>query len=150
MPQSLAKIYIHLVFSTKNREPLIDSSIEKELFPYLAKVFRECDSPSLAINSAYDHIHCLFLLSRKFPVCDVIEEIKKSSSKWIKTKGSQYSNFYWQNGYGAFSIGQSGIENVKRYIARQKEHHRRKTFKEEYLQFLKKYEVEYDERYVWD
>ena len=150
MPQSLAKIFVHLVFSTKHRQSLIDPEIETELFPYMAKVFRECDSPSLTINGTEDHIHALFLLSRKVPVCDVVEEVKKSTSKWIKTKGSKYSNFYWQNGYGAFSIGQSNIDALKHYIARQKVHHRRKTFKEEYLQLLKKYEMEYDERYVWD
>ena len=108
MPQSLAKVYIHLVFSTKYRVNLIDEKIEAELFPYLATIFRENDSPSLAINAAWNHVHSLFLLSRKVALCDVIEEVKKSSSKWIKTKGAQYRKFYWQNGYGAFSVSQSG------------------------------------------
>ncbi len=150
MPQSLAKIYIHLVFSTKNRVRMIDEEIEAELFPYMAKVFRENDSPSLAINAAENHVHSLFLLSRKVALCDVIEEVKKSSSKWIKTKGERYRKFYWQNGYGAFSVSQSNLDVVKRYIARQKVHHRKISFKEEYLEFLDKYQVEYDERYVWD
>jgi REP element-mobilizing transposase RayT len=150
MPQSLVKIYVHLTFSTKNRQPIIDPKIESELFPYMAKIFRENDSPSLTINGIEDHVHCLFLLSKKIPICDVVEEVKKSSSKWIKTKGVEYKNFYWQHGYGAFSVSQSGIEAVKNYIARQKIHHRKKTFKAEFVELLKKYEIDYDERYVWD
>ena len=150
MPQSLTKIFVHLTFSTKHRQPLIKTEIENELFPYIAKIFRECDSPILAINGISDHIHVLFLLSRKTPLCDVIEEVKKNSSKWIKTKGTEYKNFYWENGYGAFSVSQSKVDRVKSYIAKQKIHHKKKDFKEEYLQLLKKYEIEYDERYVWD
>jgi putative transposase len=150
MPQSLAKIYIHLVYSTKNRVNLIDEEIEKELFPYIAKIFRENDSPSLAINAAGNHVHSIFLLSRKVALCDVIEEVKKSSSKWIKTKGAQYKKFYWQNGYGAFSVSQSHVDAVKKYIARQKIHHRKRSFTVEYLELLEKYKVQFDERYVWD
>ena len=116
----------------------------------MAKIFRECDSPSIAINGTNDHIHVLFLLSKKIALCDVIEEVKKNSSKWAKTKGMRYNKFYWQNGYGAFSIGQSNVDAVKKYIAQQKIHHERKSFKEEFLQLLKKYDIEYDERYVWD
>ncbi|MBC8181430.1 transposase [candidate division KSB1 bacterium] len=150
MPQSLVKIYVHLTFSTKKWQPFIDQKIEKELFPYMAKIFREKDSPSLAINGVEDHVHCLFLLSKKIPICDVVEEVKKCSSKWIKTKGVEYKNFYWQHGYGAFSVSQSGVEPVKKYIAKQKIHHHKKTFKKEFVELLKKYEVKYDERYVWD
>ena len=150
MPQSLAKILIHLTFSTKHHQPLIDIELEQQLFPYMAKIFRECDSPSLAINGTKDHIHVLFLLSKKIALCDVIEEVKKNSSKWAKTKGMRYSKFYWQNGYGAFSIGQSNVDAVKKYIAQQKMHHERKSFKEEFSQLLKKYDIEYDEQYVWD
>jgi REP element-mobilizing transposase RayT len=150
MPQSHASILIHLIFSTKNREPLITPEVEPELFPYMATVFREMDSPSLTINGTADHVHCLFRLSRKQPIMDVIEEVKKSSSKWIKTKGDAFAKFYWQLGYGAFSIGESGVAALKRYIANQKEHHRTKTFQEEFRAFLQKYKIEYDERYVWD
>ncbi len=150
MPQSFAQIYIHLVFSTKNHQKFLDSKIEKELFPYMATIFKELDSPGLIINGAEDHIHSLFLLSKKIPLCDVIENIKKKTSKWIKTKGDKYSNFYWQNGYGAFSLGQSNVDAAKKYIAKQKSHHKKMTFKEEYVQLLKKYDMKYDERYVWD
>ena len=150
MPQSLSSILIHLVFSTRNREPFITTSIEKELHPYLASIFRAVKSPSLCLDGTTDHIHILFSLSRIIKISDVVEEVKTESSKWIKTKGSEFRNFHWQKGYGAFSIGQSQVENLKRYIARQKLHHQRVTFQDEYRRFLKTYGIEYDERYVWD
>jgi REP element-mobilizing transposase RayT len=150
MPQSLSSILIHLVFSTKHREPYITSEIEPELHAYLAAVFHECHSPALAVNGTANHIHALFKLARTVAVAEVVEEVKKRSSKWAKTKGDLYRNFQWQTGYGAFSIGQSNVTALKNYIAEQKEHHRHKPFEEEYRSFLKKYGVEYDERYVWD
>ncbi|MDZ7360012.1 MAG: IS200/IS605 family transposase [candidate division KSB1 bacterium] len=150
MPQSLASVLVHIVFSTKHRQPLIKPEIEKELFSYMAAIFRQYDSPAITINGNDDHVHILCALSRKMALSDLLEEVKKSSSKWIKTKGAAYKNFYWQNGYGAFSIGQSGVEALKKYIATQKEHHRRKTFQDEFREFLKLYNIEYDERYVWD
>ena len=150
MPQSLASILIHLIFSTKHRQPFISSEIEPELYAYMATVFRAVDSPSLAINGTADHVHCLFQLSRKVPLCEVVEEIKKQPSKWIKTKGPHFASFQWQTGYGAFSLGGSQLEAVRQYISRQKEHHRRVSFQEEFRAFLSRYRVEYDERYVWD
>lgn len=150
MAQSLSSILIHLVFSTKLREPFITPEIEPELHAYLAVVFRECNSPSLLVGGAKDHIHALFALSRTAPVADVVEEVKKSSSKLMKTKGREFRNFQWQAGYGAFSIGQSSVVDLKRYIANQKNHHRRRSFQDEYRALLKKYNVEFDERYVWD
>jgi len=150
MPQSLASILVHLIFSTKNRQPLILPDVEPELFPYMATVFRGLDSPVLALNGTTDHLHVLFRLGRKIAVADVVEEIKTSSSKWIKTKGPAYRGFYWQNGYGAFSIGESGVAALKSYIAGQKEHHRKTSFQDEYRAFMAKYRIDYDERYVWD
>jgi REP-associated tyrosine transposase len=150
MPQSLCSILVHLVFSTKNREPFITPAIESELHPYMATIFREYNSPSLIIDGTADHIHSLFALGRTITVADLVEEVKTGSSKWIKTKGSAFRNFHWQKGYGAFSIGQSNVEQVKRYIRNQKEHHRRITFKDEYRNFLKQHKVQFDERYVWD
>ena len=150
MPQSLASIPVHCIWSTKDRQPFIKQEIEKELFSYMASIFRAYESPALIINGTEDHVHSLTILSRKITVAKLIEEVKKSSSKWIKTKGTLYRNFYWQSGYAALGIGQSNIEALKRYIANQKEHHRQKTFQEEYMEFLKKYNIEYDERYVWD
>jgi putative transposase len=150
MPQSLSSILIHLVFSTKDREPFITPAIETELHPYMAKIFRELKSPSLTINGTSDHVHTLFSLGRVIKVADLVEEVKTESSKWIKTKGREFKNFHWQRGYGAFSIGQSNVTALKLYIRNQKQHHRRVTFQEEYRKFLKSYGIEYDERYVWD
>jgi REP element-mobilizing transposase RayT len=150
MPQSLSSILIHLIFSTKNREPFLTPEIERELYPYLASIFKAMKSPALTINGTSDHLHTLFSLSRVVTIAELVEEVKTESSKWIKTKGREFRSFHWQNGYGAFSIGQSQVPTVKRYIERQKEHHRRVSFQDEYRKFLKLYEVEYDERYVWD
>ena len=150
MPQSLSSILIHLIFSTKNREPFLSPEIEAELYPYIASIFKVMKSPALIIDGASDHVHTLFSLSRVVTIADLVEEVKTESSKWIKTKGREFRNFHWQSGYGAFSIAQSQIPTVKRYIGRQKEHHRRMTFQDEYRKFLKAYDVKYDERYVWD
>ena len=150
MPQSLSSVLVHLIFATKNREPFITAEIEPELHAYLATVLRECGSPALLINGTTDHVHILFALSRRMALADLVEEVKKRSSKWIKTKGSGFRNFQWQAGYGAFSVGQSNVDALKKYIAGQKEHHRRRTFQDEFRTFVEKYEVEYDERFVWD
>ena len=150
MPQSLSNLLVHLVFSTKNRHPWITPELEVELHPYMATVMQECDSPALLINGTQDHVHILFLLARTQRLCDVVEEVKKRSSKWAKTKGPDYRQFQWQAGYGAFSLGQSMVPPVKKYIANQKQHHRRRSFQDEFRDFLAKYGVEYDDRYVWD
>ncbi len=150
MPQSLSSILIHLVFSTKNRQPLIKPDIERELFPYMATVFRNAGCPSLAIDGTEDHLHMLFVLSRTKSVADIVEQIKTSTSRWIKEKGPIYRHFHWQTGYGAFSIGQSQVPTVTNYIKRQKEHHRKRSFQDEMRLLLEKYDVKYDEKYVWD
>lgn len=150
MPQSLASVLVHLVFSTKNREPWITEAIEPELHKYLSTIFRGCDSPALLVGGYNDHVHALFSLSRKWTIADIVEEIKNNSSKWIKTKGAEFSPFHWQSGYGAFSVSQSNVEEVKAYIAHQKEHHSKKEFQAEYRQLLTAYQIEFDERYVWD
>ena len=116
----------------------------------LAGTYRDIKCPSHKIGGADDHIHIACSLARTMGISALLEEIKTSSSKWIKTKGDQYAEFAWQNGYGAFSIGQSQLPDLKNYIANQREHHRRVSFQDEYRQILAKYEVEYDERYVWD
>jgi putative transposase len=150
MPQSLANILLHVIFSTKNRAPWIPANIEPELHPYLASICRAHRCPSHGIGGAEDHIHIVCSLGRTVTVASLLEEIKSSSSKWIKTKGDRFTQFSWQAGYGAFSIGQSQLEAVKTYIAGQRGHHRQKTFQEEFRAFLAKYQVRYDERYVWD
>jgi REP element-mobilizing transposase RayT len=139
MPQSLVKNYIHIVFSTKRRYPFIDEHIKSELFSYL-----------IVVGGYVDHIHILCLLSRKIALMNLIEELKSHSSKWIKSKGKQYENFYWQNGYGGFSVKPSDVNVVTNYIQKQEEHHKNLPFKEEYKNFLNNYNIEYDERYVWD
>jgi REP element-mobilizing transposase RayT len=116
----------------------------------MATVFRSLDCPSLAIGGTADHIHALFRLSRTKTVADIVEEVKVATSKWLKTKGPTLRYFHWQNGYGAFSIGESGVNALRRYIAAQEEHHRRLTFQDEFRAILKKYRILYDERYVWD
>src|SRR5688500_17875596 len=150
MPQSLSSILIHLIFSTKHREPFIKPEIESELHPYMAAIFRALKSPALAIDGTEDHVHTLFALSRVITIPDLVEEVKTESSTWIKTKGPEFETFHWQSGYGAFSISQSHVGDVKRDIQSQKQHHRRITFQDEFRKFLKKYKIEYDERYVWD
>ena len=150
MGQSLNKIYVHLVFSTKYRKPLITNSIKDELFSYLGGICKNMECNPIQVGGYKNHVHILCLLSKKIALMDLLEKVKSNFSKWIKTKGSEFANFYWQNGYGAFSVNPSEIEIVKTYILNQQEHHERKTFQQEFLAFLKKYDVEYDERYVWD
>jgi putative transposase len=150
MPQSLSSILIHLVFSTKNREPFITADIESDLHDYLGGIFRRCECPSLLIGGTADHIHALFVLSRTKTVASVVEGVKVGSSKWIKTKGEAFQSFQWQTGYGAFSVSQSGLEKVRSYIANQQQHHYQISFQDEYRLLCEKYGVAIDERYVWD
>ena len=150
MPQSLVKNHVHIVFSTKNRQPFIDKSIESELHAYLGGICKELDCPPISIGGVEDHVHILCLLSPKIALSELVGKVKANSSKWIKTKREQYANFYWQNGYGGFSVNPTETEVVKKYIQNQEEHHKKRTFKEEYRLFLRKYEIEFDERYVWD
>jgi putative transposase len=150
MPQSLSSVLVHLIFSTKNREPYITPQIEPELYPYMATIFRELRSPTLAIGGVYDHLHVLFSLARVMRIAELVEAIKTDTSKWIKTKGYAFRNFHWQKGYGAFSVGQSEVAAVKSYIQNQKQHHRGVTFQDEYRALLKSYRIPHDERYMWD
>jgi putative transposase len=150
MPQSLAKILVHLVFSTKNREPILTEPVREPLCAYASAVLRDLDSHVVAINAWHDHVHVLFALSKNHSLAQVVMEVKRASSKWIKTQGREFAGFHWQIGYGAFSIGQSGVDEVKTYIANQAKHRRAKSFEEEFRSFLKRYQIEFDERYVWD
>jgi putative transposase len=150
MPQSLAYNYLHITFSTKYREPLIDVAIEDELFKYIGGICKNLECNPIKVGGYRDHIHILCILSRKIALMKLLEEVKSHSSKWIKTKGDKYKNFYWQRGYGSFSVNPAEIDVVIRYIENQAEHHKKKTFQEEYVAFLKKYNAEYDERYLWD
>lgn len=150
MPQSLVKNFIHITFSTKDRLPTIDSIIKDELFRYLGGTCRDLESYPIIVGGYINHVHLLVNLSRKMALMDLIEKLKTSSSKWIKDKGEQYGNFYWQRGYGAFSVNPKQIYIVREYIQNQAEHHKKLTFENEYRQFLRENNIEYDERYVWD
>jgi putative transposase len=150
MGQSLVQNYLHIIFSTKHRQPLIKAAIEQELQAYLGGVCNRLECQSIMVGGYVDHIHILCKLSKKIALVKLIEEVKSHSSKWVKTKGEEYSNFYWQDGYAAFSVNPSQVNIVINYIAHQHEHHQRNTFQDEFRAFLKKYRVDYDERYVWD
>jgi REP element-mobilizing transposase RayT len=150
MPQSLARILVHLIFSTKDRVACLAPEIQEELHPYLAAILDEHGCPSIQVGGVEDHVHLLFGQSRTLSMAQIVEEVKTSSSKWIKKKGTIYAGFHWQSGYGAFSVGQSNVDATVRYIQNQAEHHRKSTFQEEYRRFLHRYRVAYDERYVWD
>jgi REP element-mobilizing transposase RayT len=150
MPQSLSSILIHVVFSTKNREPWIRDRIEPELHAYATTVLKNAGCPSLAMNGTADHLHALVHLSRVKTVAEIVEELKTSTSKWIKTKGNTLRGFHWQTGYAAFSVIQSSVEQVVQYIRQQKEHHRGRSFQDELRALLGKHGVDFDERYVWD
>ena len=129
---------------------MIDHSIKDRLFDYLGGICRGLECNPIRVGGHLDHVHILCLLSRKITQAKLLEEVKKQSSLLIKTVGYRYSNFYWQDGYGAFSVSPKGVEVVVRYINNQEKHHTKNTFQDEFRGFLKKYEVEYDERYVWD
>jgi REP element-mobilizing transposase RayT len=150
MPQSLSKVYVHIIFSTKNRQNLIDDRIENSLYEYLGGICKGLECNPVKVGGHKNHVHLLCLLSRKVSQMKLLEEVKKQSSKWIKKKGQAYSNFYWQDGYGIFSVNPTETDRVNNYIQLQQEHHKHKSFQDEFIAFLKKYQVEYDERYIWD
>lgn len=150
MPQSLSRILIHLVFSTKNRERILTPAIQAELHPYLAGTLDNIECPSLQVGGVEDHVHLFFGLSRTRTIAEVVETVKTSSSKWIKTKGVEFANFHWQLGYGAFSVSQSDADVVVAYIRNQAQHHQKMTFQDEYRRLLERYQVAFDEKYVWD
>ena len=150
MGQSLVKNYVHIIFGTKHREPLIHPPVEKELHEYLGGICNNFECQVIIVGGFTDHIHILCMLSKKISLMKLLEELKANSSKWIKAKGDAYRNFYWQDGYGAFSVNPTEIDKVIDYISNQHEHHSKKTFQHEYRAFLDKYRAEYDERYVWD
>ena len=150
MPQSLANVLVHLIYSTKNRHPWLTLEVRPALFAYQTGAFRELDSPAVVIGGERDHVHALFVLSRTRALSDVIEGVKRSSSKWLKTQGRALSDFQWQRGYGAFSVAQSQVRRVRQYIESQEEHHKTVSFQDEFRAFLQRYRVEYDEQYVWD
>jgi len=151
MPQSLAKILVHTVFSTKDRRPFLhDKPLREELHRYLGGILTNHDCQPIIIGGVEDHIHILSTLSRTFAAAEMVKEVKRGSSLWLKAKSPELPDFAWQRGYGIFSIGNSQVEDVRNYIAGQEAHHRKVSFQDEFRSFLKRYEIEFDERYVWD
>jgi REP element-mobilizing transposase RayT len=151
MAQSLSRLWTHLIFSTKDRFPfLTDKVLRHETHAYLAEMLRVHDCETLIVGGVEDHTHSLFALSRTHSIASVVKEVKRTSSGWIKTTSRKLSKFHWQGGYASFSVSQSNLTNVIRYIENQEEHHKRVTFQDEYRAFLKAYGVEFDERYLWD
>lgn len=151
MAQSLSKILVHIVFSTKNREPyLVNQELRSELHKYLGGVCRDHSSPSLVVGGVEDHVHILCALGRTIAVADLIREVKRASSKWIKSRDKKLADFHWQGGYGAFSVSQSNVEKVRKYIIEQEDHHRSMSFQDEMRMLFRKHGIEFDEQYVWD
>ena len=152
MPQSLSKVLVHIVYSTKGRHPwLKDKRIRQELYAYKATILRnQVDSPALIINGVEDHVHMLCLLSRKFAIMSVIEEAKTETSKKLKKQSPDLSDFAWQGGYGIFSVSESNRDQVSSYIADQERHHQKMSFQDEFRLLCKRHGIEIDERYVWD
>jgi len=149
MSASLSKVLIHLTFSTKDRAPMLVPEVREELNAYLVGVFASAGCPSLRTNCVADHVHCLFGLGRTETLSGIVETAKGASSRWLKTRAAALTGFCWQAGYGAFSVGQSQVEAVRAYIADQEAHHRKQTFQDEFRALLDRYQVEYDERYLW-
>lgn len=150
MPQSLSKLYVHIIFHTKHNEPFINSEIEKELYAYIGGIIKENDSTPIKIGGIENHIHILAVMSKNISLAKFVEEIKRNSSRWIKTKGQKFQQFAWQGGYGAFSVSQSVVERVKNYIENQKEHHKKVSFQDEYVKFLSEYGIDYNSEYLWE
>ncbi|QDT72772.1 IS200/IS605 family transposase [Lacipirellula limnantheis] len=150
MPQSLTKLYAHLIFSTKNRQPFLDDEIRPRVHAFLATTIREMDSPWVVVGGIDDHVHILFDMGKKHTPIEFVEQTKRESSKFVKTLGAPFGEFYWQRGYGMFSVGPAHRQEAEDYVRHQEEHHCAKTFQEEFRAFFERYEVEYDEQYVWD
>ena len=149
MSQSLNKIFIHLIFHIKTTSPpILDENIER-VHAYIGQLINTTGCKVVRVGGVKDHVHILFMLSRDMTISRIVEEVKRNSSRWIKTLSHHYTKFAWQGGYAAFSLGQSMVETAINYIANQKEHHRKRTFAEEYKDFLDKYDVEYNERYLF-
>jgi putative transposase len=151
MPQSLAKILVHAVFSTKDRRPFLrDKNMREESHRYIGGILNHLECEPVIVGGMEDHVHLLCALARTLAAAEMVKEVKRGSSLWLKTKARDLHDFAWQNGYGIFSTGFSQIETVRNYIAGQEEHHRKVSFQDEFRELLRRYEIEFDERYVWD
>jgi len=146
MSQSLSKLFVHIVFHIKYNSCKIRNQEKHELYAYLGSIIKDNESIPIIINGIENHIHILCIMSKNIALAKLVEEVKRHSSRWIKTKDSYYSNFAWQGGYGGFSVSPSVLTKTKHYIENQEQHHKKATSKEEYLLFLKKHEIEYNEQ----
>ena len=150
MAQSLSNVLLHLIFSTKNRFAfLLDAELRRRMHAYVAQVLNEHDSPAIEVGGGFDHVHALFCLSRNHAISEIVRKAKANSSGWAKTQGGVLTKFEWQAGYCALSVSPSQLEQVRSYILNQAEHHRVRTFQEEYLDLLRECQVPYDEKYLW-
>lgn len=149
MSQSLSKIYLHIVFHVKNTSPTIEEEHWDRVHSYIGGLVNITGCHVLRVGGVENHVHVLLMFSKTETVAHVVEEMKRNSSRWIKTISPIYENFAWQGGYGAFSVSQSQVDTVMRYIENQREHHRKQSFQEEYLEFLRLHNIEFDEKYVF-
>jgi putative transposase len=150
MSQSLSRVILHIIFSTKDRESWLESHVRPRVHAYLATICRDLGAEPLHVGGVADHVHIVTTLPRTLSQADLVEQLKKVPSKWIKTLDARYHGFFWQRGYGAFSVSPSQLEALLQYIEAQQEHHRTRTFQEEYRELLRRHGVDFDERYVWD
>jgi REP element-mobilizing transposase RayT len=150
MPQSFAALHCHIIFSTKNRAPLISADLQPRLFAYMGGIAASEGNVLVAAGGIPDHVHLLVSLSREIAVAAAVRLLKANSSKWIHETFPELQHFSWQAGYGAFAVSYSHLDRVKRYLANQEEHHRKQTFQEEFVAFLRRHKIPYDERYLWD
>jgi REP element-mobilizing transposase RayT len=150
MSQSLSKLYIHIVFHVKNNAILIREKDKHRLYAYMGSIIKSNESIPIVVNGVGDHVHILCIMSKNIALAKLVENIKRHSSRWIKTIDNYYQEFAWQGGYGGFSVSSSIHDIVKRYIENQEKHHKKTNFKEEYLKFLKEYDIDYNENYLWN
>jgi putative transposase len=150
VPQSLSKVILHIIFSTKNREPWLDSNVRPRIHAYLATICHDLGAELVRVGGVADYVHIVTTLPRTVSQAQFIEQIKKASSKWIKDLNARYRGFFWQRGYGAFSVSPSQLDAVLQYVDAQQEYHGTRTFQEEYRELLHRHGIDFDERYVWD
>jgi putative transposase len=150
MPQSLACLLVHIVFSTKNRDPVLDANVRPALHAYLSAIARNVGCEGLRVGGVEDHVHLAVRVSRTITMAQLVEELKTSSTKWLKKRSPQFVDFAWQRGYGAFSVSRSELDRLLHYIDNQVKHHQPRSFRDEYLDLLVQNGVEYDERFLWD
>lgn len=150
MPQSLTRLYAHLIFSTKNRAPFLHEADRPRIHAYLATVIRDLNAPWVIVGGVADHTHALFDMGKMVAPVKFVEQVKRESSKFIKTLGAQYANFYWQRGYGMFSVSPRDRDEAEHYVRHQEEHHRHRTYQDEYRAILRQYGIDFEEQYLWD